>query len=428
MARTFYFQLRPAGLGTPEVECLASYLHRLAALHGVTLHQLLAHLTTWWETRPNTRPNKLPKHCTSGHFNGYSPDVAVLVSALEAATGSDILRACTLLSLKKVCAANGTGALKLSRAWCSACYADAEAEGSPIYDRLIWQLQGVDHCLTHHTPLMQQCCNCGDVQRNRTSKTLLSHCENCDAPLHVRIPLANKPRSERFDTHHLASLIEFTASNPAHEFQLGPMTTFCDLMVERYTRRKLLEDLGEVFHKRWYLLKPKLTSMMDISTYFDVPLLSILTSPIDAAAQIDFGFSPIIHDKGTSRNYKDSDRRERAYGCLKRALSAKPPYLSLSAVAALADVSSGYLKFNFPGMITRLMELRKRSNSRGMHLKTSLVKTLLKREGRSPRFATEREYIRWVAGRARTSIHHVRQVVEGRKASKRHRKVTVGPR
>ena len=32
--RSRLFNLNPTGLGTPAVECLASYIHRLAAAHG----------------------------------------------------------------------------------------------------------------------------------------------------------------------------------------------------------------------------------------------------------------------------------------------------------------------------------------------------------------------------------------------------------
>lgn len=279
MGKTFYFQLQPEGLGTSEIECLVSYIHRLAASHGVTLYQLLAHLRTWRPPHAENRPALLPKQCHSGRWNGYSPDVEVIVQALEAATGLEVLRACTLLALRNVCAANGTEALKLSRTWCPACYAEAEAHESPIYDRLIWQIQGIETCHIHGVDLAQTCWNCGDIQRNNDSKTSLSLCSRCEAPLsHIALSRNDQPKG-LYDIRHITSFLEFTSSDPIFEFELGRMTSFCDFMVERYSRKILMRDLGDVFHKRWYHLKPQLTTMMAISTYFDVPLVSILTSP-----------------------------------------------------------------------------------------------------------------------------------------------------
>ena len=35
------YRLAPLGEGTPEIESFPSYMHRLAAIHGVSLKQLL---------------------------------------------------------------------------------------------------------------------------------------------------------------------------------------------------------------------------------------------------------------------------------------------------------------------------------------------------------------------------------------------------
>lgn len=417
MAKTFYFQLKPEGLGTPEVECLASYIHRIAATHGVTLYQLLAHLGAWWGARVGGA-TPFTKRCQSGRLNGYSPDVEVLVQALEEATGLDVLRSCTLLALRKVCAANSSGATKPSRAWCPICYAEAEALGTPVYDRLIWQIQGIDRCLTHAAPLARECWNCSDIQRNTSSKTSLSRCELCEAPLYGD---SMKPRASHADFYnvaHVASLVEFTASNPCFTFESGNFAIFCDRMVERHSRRKLIAHLGDVFHKRWYRWLPKLMTMMEVSTYFDASLIAMLASPEDAAAQADFGFDPIVHQRVSRPSYGDAERSIRSLKCLKDALSGKPPFPSVPTVSSLAGVSSGYMRQNFPELVSRLVKKRKASRSYARHMRTGQVMRLLKDEERSPRFCSERERIKWIANQAHTSISHVRKISDGRKAGK----------
>lgn len=415
MGKTFYFQLHPEGLGTSEVECLVSYIHRLAASHGVTLYQLLAHLRTWRQPRAENRPALLPKQCQSGRWNGYSPDVKVIVQALEAATGLEVLRACTLLALSNVCAANGTGALKLSRAWCPVCYAEAESHESPIYDRLIWQIQGIETCHIHGVGLAQTCWNCGDIQRNNGSKTSLSLCGRCEAPLSHRTLRRNVQPKDLYNIQHIISFFEFTSSNPVFEFELGRMTDFCDLMVQRYSRKILMRDLGDVFHKRWYHLKPQLMSMMAISTYFDTSLVSILTNPKDAAAQAGLGFDPIVNGRGSRPCYRDTDRSSRSLFYLESALSKELNAPSLRKVAILAGVSQNYIRYHFPDLVRQLIALTKKQKSNEKYQKTANVLKIIKAEEISPKFSCERERIRWIAKQANTSIHHVRQIRDGRK-------------
>lgn len=418
MAKTFYFQLKPEGLGTPEVECLASYIHRIADTHGVTLYQLLAHLGAWWGARVGGA-TPFTKRCQSGKLNGYSPDVEVLVQALEEATGLEVLRSCTLLALKKVCAANSSGATKPSRAWCPICYAEAESLGTPVYDRLIWQIQGIDRCITHDAPLARECWNCGDIQRNTSSKTSLSRCELCNAPLYGDSIKPRASHAELYNVAHVASLVEFTATNPCFTFKLGNFSIFCDRMVERHSRKKLIAHLGDVFHKRWYHLLPKLMSMMEVSTYFDTSLVAMLASPEDAVAQADFGFDPIVHERVSRPSYGDAERKTRSLKCLKDALTGEAPFPSVLTVCSLAGVSRGYMSQNFSWLVSQLVEKRKTSQSRERLRKTGQVVRLLKDEERSSRFRSERERIRWIANRAHTSISHVRKISDGRRTGNR---------
>src|SRR6185312_8037119 len=380
MGRTFYFQLQPEGLGTPTVECLASYVHRLAAFHGVTLYQLLAHLDTWWGQRGGSRLMPLSRCCETGRMNGYNRDIEVIVRALEAATGLGVLRACTLLALKNVCAGNMVGATKLSRAWCPICYSEAEALGTPIYDQLIWQIHGIERCSTHGTALAQKCWNCGGLQRNSTSKTLLSRCELCDIPLYKQPIKGRLPQPDLYDLKHVASLVAFTSSNPEFAFELGQFTKFSSYMIGRHTRKKLIAHLGDTFHKRAHHIKPKLTSLMEISTYFDTSMVAILSSPGDAAAQADLGFDPIVHERASRPRYKNAEREMRTLKCLEDALSGTPPFPTVSTVCLIAGVSSGYMIHNFPRLVSQLIEARKRCLSHEKRKKANRVMRLLRNE------------------------------------------------
>lgn len=422
MPRSFYFQLAPEGLGTSEVECLGSYLRRLAAHHGATLFQLLSHLDAWsrHENRGWQRNMPLSKRCQDGQYGGYSTDVERIVQIAEAATGLDTLRATTLLAMRRVCSRNGIDALKRIRAWCPACYAESYSTGQPVYDRLLWQIQGIHRCPNHNVRLVQRCWNCGCVQKSNCSTTTFDRCELCEAPLAGQAIERCTPRDDIYDLEHVESLIEFTSSDPGLEFEYRQLATFCGLMIKRYTRSALQNHLGNVFHASWRQVRPTLATLLAISAYFDIPVHWILTGPIDAAAQMDLGFDPIVRQR-TARRYGDPVRSARGWTALNDAINGKPPYPSIPVVASLAGTSTGYLRAKYGKEVDKLVELRRMDDSVTKLAKTRAARRMLKDTKDSGRFTTERERIRWVAQRVPTSIHHVRQIHEAMLMSPTHR-------
>lgn len=409
MARTYYFQLKPEGLSTPEAECLSSYLHRLAAYHGVTMHQLISHLRSWKDLNcPFSR--ELPKHCQSGRFNSYGADIAVLVNALDRATGLNCLSACTLLSVRSVAGRNCVGSVKRSRAWCPACYANAEERGSPIYDRQAWQIVGVETCLTHHIPLATRCWSCGEIQRSQTSRTCLSRCELCEAVLSKNVSTSTIRPDNRYTLRHVASFIAYISARPDLIFSGRNLATFCNLMVDRYTRRKLIEDLGDVFHRRNYNAAPSVSSLLDISTYFDIPLSDLLISPVDAIAQMDLGFDPVIRERDHRPRRDRLKTLDLAILHLRRALSAGPPYPSVHSICAEAGVNTSHVFQSAPSLTERLVKLRRKSNAEEKLRKIGQIARLLKREEEMHQFTTERSRIAWIASRTGASINLVRKI------------------
>lgn len=415
MPSSFFFSLEPEGLGSAEVECLASYLHRLAAAHGVTLYQLIDRLRHWWPGRAGKVRRSLPKHCHSVRFNGYGPDVEVLVAALCLATDLPTIRACTLLSMKEIGAGNRLGSVKQTRAWCPACYREAAKSGRTIYDRLLWQVQGVEKCQLHGIALIQACKSCGGLQRNQASRTSLALCESCGADL------AGDPADWRgmekaeINEALLNSLFEFTSSNPNYIFRPGAMTVFCDLMVERYSRRVLIRSLGELFHKRWYDLRMTITSMLEVSTYFDVPLEFILLDPRGAAAQMSLGFEAIHRSPVIRGKYRDSSRLERAQSILRNAIAEGPPYPTVTSIARMADMTTGYLRFNLQGSVKELTQLRSKQLAKTKAIKIRRIRQLLATSERRGGLSKQRNTIRRVAKKSGSSVSLVRKLVQAEK-------------
>ena len=303
-----------------------------------------------------------------------------MVKTLDRATGLNCLRACTLLSLRSVAAGNGVGAIKQSRAWCPACYANADACGLPVYDRQAWQIVGVETCQTHHIPLVSRCWSCGCIQRSQTSKTTLSRCEVCEAILSKSLVAPIIGSDTRYTLRHVASFIAYISSRADFQFKTGELTTFCDLMVKRYSRRKLMDDLGDVFHRRCCNIRPTLRSLLDLSTYFDIPLTDLLISPTEAAAQIALGFDPVIRKREHRPRTRKSEKLDLAILLLRRALSAGPPYPSVPSICAEAGVCMSYVYNNASDLTDRLVKLRKKSQAQMKLRKMRKITGLLQRE------------------------------------------------
>lgn len=407
MARSYYFQLQPEGLGTPNVECLSSYIHRLALAHGVTFYQLHAHLRHWFSQQHPNR--KMPRGCESVRFNGYGGDVKLLVEALEEATSLDVLRACTLLPVSEVCAGNGIGAVKRTRAWCPACYGIARERGAVIYDRLYWQIQGITRCPIHGIELKQVCDVCGQIQRNQSSRNILDRCEHCTADL-VGDPeswsiIANQDLYEV----PLTSLLSFTSQNPAITFSTRAMSDYCRYMVDVHSRRKLIDYLGEIFHCPGNRTRMQLSSMLHVSAFFNVSLALALTEPQVAASQMSLEFEWPARRQCKPHPRVNDEASRRAGKLIRQAIASGPPFPSLRSISALVNVSEGYLIYRLRHSVRELAKCRREEISRQRNGAVRRIRYWSKRASSLTTIRRERDKVRWIADHAKAPVNVVRR-------------------
>ena len=160
--RSRLYRLEPIGVGTPYVECLSSYIARLAEEHGVTLKALLMkvifpsqgqdftrldhyrHLSQFWET------------CSS--LNGSSSMARHWVAVMQSLTLCDRLRFLTMLTWSEVTAVSKL--VRQRKAWCPLCYDDWRQGHQVLYDPLLWALKSVQVCPRHRRQLVTVCQLC----------------------------------------------------------------------------------------------------------------------------------------------------------------------------------------------------------------------------------------------------------------------------
>lgn len=265
-----YFPLSPIGIGTRDVECLSSFLHRMAVAHGVTRYQFVSHLQRWWATESGEH---LPR-CEELRWDGYSPNVAIALAALHRALGQT-LAGTTLIALRHACAGNCIGSIKHERSWCPRCFEEDIAAGRPAYDRLLWRIQGMERCSTHRLRLFRACTHCGSSQTRDRVQVDLHLCSVCGDSLHTGVSKQDYVAKPLFGEAQTECLIaNLDSLRATTEKSLSRFLSSVDV-----TERQLSRELGDIFHVRCHPARPQLTSLIAVATCFNVDLVQLLTEP-----------------------------------------------------------------------------------------------------------------------------------------------------
>lgn len=146
--RTLLYSLPALGIGSTQVESLRSYIERLSLAHHRTTRQLLSLLLHDAATDMSLRA---PCWLTPSWsiYSGSSVNVELL-DLLQKATGQSLgmttlVRFAHTLSFYKLLNHSNSGHVR----YCPLCFEeDLKAKKLP-YGRLLWELRGVDCCITH---------------------------------------------------------------------------------------------------------------------------------------------------------------------------------------------------------------------------------------------------------------------------------------
>lgn len=183
--------LDPVGVGTSEVECLTSYIVRLAESHSVSVESLCR-----WKILPNLLGQRVgilrqdrrvrtdAIYRSSWMLNGLNPTARAFTKALEILTLQTGLE-------KLTCAPWGTGvpSMFLSRkslAWCPECYDEWREAGKGIYAPLSWTIKAVSVCVKHKRVLEFSCFACGRAPGYLAANAQSGGCSRCHKLLELR--------------------------------------------------------------------------------------------------------------------------------------------------------------------------------------------------------------------------------------------------
>lgn len=182
--RSILYSIPPIGVGSPNVESLSGYVARLANAHSVTVRTLTSKMILPVIDRPHLQKAQDSGLTTfwgkdSRALNGVAGTAADWVRALERLTLQPSLDHLTMLPLRHLLAP--TSLLKDGRAWCPVCLQEQAQGACPVYEPLVWLLQGVDACETHAIRLAMLCPRCGRRMPTLGPHSRPGFCPVCDA-------------------------------------------------------------------------------------------------------------------------------------------------------------------------------------------------------------------------------------------------------
>ncbi|WP_418302159.1 TniQ family protein [Lysinibacillus fusiformis] len=210
--RTEVFNIEPIGIATPYVECLSSYISRLAAAHNIKVSILLKKIIA-----PHLYidyiKNELSLGSTTGSAN-YINEIGMIsleyVNALEAVTGRNDILNLTMLNWKGIFSKNLRSKF---RRWCPICFEEWKLASKEIYEPLIWTLNDIQKCGIHEIQLKTSCPYCERKLPYLHSRYRTGYCQYCESWLGSLEKINNDSISEE-EAHIISGYKQLIENSP----------------------------------------------------------------------------------------------------------------------------------------------------------------------------------------------------------------------
>jgi hypothetical protein len=183
--RSRLYSLAPVGVGTVQVECLSSYLNRLAWTYRVNARTLVA-----YELIPHLSGSHYMQASGPGRLGGFGRTRSMTVNGAGsvaydwAETLGHLTMRSDLRHLTLHQWANDLpqwGLLRPLPQWCPVCYHEWREQEAPLYQPLLWAPQAVTVCIEHQEALVDRCPSCQEPQSAIAAKAVPGYCTQCRA-------------------------------------------------------------------------------------------------------------------------------------------------------------------------------------------------------------------------------------------------------
>ncbi|WP_447985440.1 TniQ family protein [Nitrospira sp. Nam74] len=353
--RSRLYGFAPLGVGTPEVESLASYVTRLADAHALSVRRLVMRQIVPGFPTDSQLMQPLARRI-GARINGFSPEAERWCRALEQLTGRTDLRFCTLLPWQDLF--DSRHLMRDDRAWCPACLEQWNQSKQTFYEPLLWSCEAVTVCMVHRIPLQSQCPSCNKKLPIISSNAQIGFCNSCGAWLGQDIEQNEEKVLER-DVLFARAMGNFLQAAPSI---MQPLTTKClksaidkcqdhsDIPNFQHFSSELGMTLNEL--RSWMLgcKKPRCASLLRLSVNLQTSPLTLLQDPAAVGAalrsRILTGGPPIVEPSPFRRLMINKDKLTAQLDTILKEWDLCP--LSLSQVAGRLRKSTTTLRANCP--------------------------------------------------------------------------------
>ena len=181
------FGAEPLGRGSGNVESLTGFFARLCMTRYVEAADVVRTLLNGqcpsglFPPAARQVGNFLSRRASKLDLEGDS--ALAFAAAVERLTHLSDLHCHTFSALSGALAERQKRRRKRKQ-WCPACFAAWQADGTPLYEPLLWRFALVERCPVHRLALVDRCATCGQVQPAVTRAVPVGHCDRCGHCLH----------------------------------------------------------------------------------------------------------------------------------------------------------------------------------------------------------------------------------------------------
>jgi len=281
--RSELYCLAPIGVGSAQVEGLASYLMRLAEAHHVELGALMdlvgAYLPDPCRCRvPALRIQRLCERWREMPSIEFT--LKDWVWATEKLTLKTNLGLLTMLEWAELI--DLSSVYRYERTWCPSCYEEWAAAEQPIYEPLLWNVKEVRLCTRHLRPLRRECNYCCRIQSTVLRSSRAGYCALCGSWLGAvkggdTLPRGLDPERQKWAVLNIQTLASATAdlSRRLRRWQLTARLRAIERSNFRlFAKRPIYEIRAYLNGER----PPSLALLLDLCWELEIGLSDFLTS------------------------------------------------------------------------------------------------------------------------------------------------------